>query len=86
MSDCPHCAAHLADDNGVYSHIKAKHGKAKARAFRQEHMPPREPSIGEELAEALLSARCGDEVPEHIALMFPSEISEARAAGRKDAA
>ena len=86
MIACPHCDRRpFADPNDAYNHIKAKHGASKAGRFRREYVPARvyerEPSIGEELAESLVAAACGEEVPEHIERMFPDEIAEARRQG-----
>jgi len=81
MSICPFCDAKAHDDNGVFQHIRAKHGKGKASAWRRRNMPERERSIGHELAEALLDASMGDPVPEHIEAMFPEHITYAREHG-----
>lgn len=79
---CPNCGRSFADDNAAYQHSKAKHSGKAARAFRQEvrreSRTEREPSAADELVDALLAAACGEDVPEHIELMFPDEIAEAR--------
>lgn len=79
---CPHCGRGFADINGAYSHVRAKHGKAAAARFRREHMSAEEhePSMGEQLVDAIAAAHAGEPVPEHIALMFPDEIAAARRA------
>lgn len=83
MIDCPHCDRTFGQANDAYQHIRVKHGGKKARTFRAEHLPQhlpenRERSIGEELGDAMLAAAMGEDVPEHIALMFPDEVAEAR--------
>lgn len=79
MISCPHCDRKFREANDVYNHIKMKHGgPAKARRFRRENMPEREPSIAEDLTDAMLAAACGEDVPEHIAMMFPDEIDDIR--------
>ncbi len=61
---CPHCRKTVADANALFQHVKAKHGPAAARVFRQ----PREASdsIASELVDALQSASR----PAHLVAMF----------------
>lgn len=79
---CGACKAGFGSDKAVRLHIGDAHPKAQSVGVyrRTSHVdgPDYEPSVGEELADALLAARCGESVPEHIALMFPDEIAEAR--------
>lgn len=64
---CPHCRKAVADENALFQHVKAKHGPAASRVFRQ----PRESgSIASELVDALQSG----ERPEHLVAMFPEEF------------
>jgi hypothetical protein len=69
---CPHCAASFTDENGRYQHAKAKHGKKAARELRPaiDH----EPSLGEELAEAIIAHRCGEPVADYLMEMFPESF------------
>lgn len=84
MIPCPHCDRTFDEANSAYQHIRAKHGGKKGRQFRARHViGTREPSIGSELADAMLSAAMGDDVPEHIAMMFPDEVADARRRGRE---
>jgi hypothetical protein len=80
IAPCPHCARSFRDQNACWQHIRAKHGRKAASAYRREHMPveEHEKSVGEELAEAIVAAQCGEPIPDHIALMFPDEIRRAR--------
>lgn len=79
MIPCPHCDRRpFSKPNDAFNHIKAKHGKGLARRFWREHMPEREQSIGEQLGDALIAAACGEDVPEHIAMMFPDDFDEVR--------
>lgn len=36
-AECPDCGKRCADRNGVYLHMKAKHGKRPAREYREQH-------------------------------------------------
>lgn len=65
---CPYCPRTLADANGLYSHVKAKHGKRKAYPFRV--VSEREPSMAE-MHVALIEARAmGEPVDPTLAEMF----------------
>lgn len=65
---CPHCAKPVADANALFQHVKAKHGPAAARVFRQ----PRQASdsVASELVDALQSG----ERPALLVAMFPEEF------------
>lgn len=65
---CPHCGRRAADENGLYCHVKAKHGRRAARPFRPE--PDREPSMGELVADAQLARAMGEPVEDWIAEGF----------------
>jgi hypothetical protein len=75
---CQHCGRPFADQNGCFSHIKAKHGKAAAKAFRRERMPEREMSLADELLAAIETMRDGGDPPSHIVAMFPQEFAGSR--------
>lgn len=66
---CPHCRKSVADSNALFQHVKAKHGPAAARVFRQ----PREESdsIASELVDAIQSG----ERPAHLVAMFPESFN-----------
>ena len=66
---CPHCRKAVADANALFQHVKAKHGPAAARVFRQ----PRESeqSVADELVEAIEAYAGGEAPPEHLLTMFP---------------
>lgn len=67
---CRVCEVTFADVNALYLHTKAKHGKKAARGI----LPPRELSLGEELAAAEIAWRCGEEPPAHLKAMFPESF------------
>lgn len=64
---CPHCRKAVPDANALFQHVKAKHGPASARVFRQ----PRESnSVASELVDALQSG----ERPAHRVDMLPESF------------
>ena len=66
---CPHCRKAIADEkNALYQHVKAKHGPAAARVFRQ---PRESESVASELVDAIQSG----ERPAHLVAMFPEEFA-----------
>jgi hypothetical protein len=76
---CPHCPRELGDENAAWQHIKKKHGGKGGGKFRAVVVANKKhESFADEVVEALMLAACGEEVAEHIALMFPDEIAEAR--------
>jgi hypothetical protein len=76
---CPHCGALFADRNDVYQHIKRRHGGKLARQYRPSVIEQRDPSLASELVDALVSAACGEPVPDYIEAMFPEDVADARA-------
>jgi len=69
---CEYCGKIVADTSALYQHTKAKHGRKAARGI----LPPREMSLGEELAEAQIAFAMGEAPPEHLLMMFPEAFSE----------
>lgn len=65
---CPHCERRFADRNGLYLHIKAKHGRKLAASLRPA--ANREPSMADLVIEAQLARIMGEPVDEDIAEMF----------------
>jgi hypothetical protein len=72
---CQHCAKRVATLNDLYQHAKVKHGKKAAREVRKL-MPPPEPSLGEELAEAVIAWRSEGIRPDsYLLAMFPDDFA-----------
>lgn len=71
---CEHCGRSFGSPSDIWQHTKAKHGKKAARAIR--HLVPiaREPSLAEELVEAIADFHAGAAPPEHLLTMFPDEF------------
>ncbi len=69
---CAHCDRTFPDTNSLWQHTKAKHGAKAAKAVR----PPRdrEPSLGEDLAEAISDARAGQSVEGYLLDMFRDQF------------
>ena len=67
MPICDHCGKPFREDNDLHNHLKAKHPRVKRAHLRRA----REQSFGEELADAITAFQCGEEPPEHLAMMFP---------------
>lgn len=65
---CPHCRKPVADANALFQHVKAKHGPAAARVFRQ---PRESESVASELVDAIQSG----ERPAHLVAMFPESFN-----------
>lgn len=74
---CAVCAKSLADENAVYQHMKRKHQGATHRKLRPPR-PEREPSMADELVDAMIAASCGESVPDYIEEMFSDEIAAVR--------
>jgi hypothetical protein len=65
---CPYCPRTLGDASGLYSHVKAKHGKRKAYPLRP--VPKREPSMADEVVAAIEARAVGEPVDPNLAEMF----------------
>lgn len=78
MSDkptCPQCGRWFNDVNGLRSHHIAKHRtREEARADRAKIRAEREPSMAEELVDAIENFAAGVKPPEHLAIMFPEHF------------
>jgi hypothetical protein len=68
---CAHCERAFDNVNSLYQHTKAKHGRKAAKGI----LPPSEPSLGEELSEALIAYACGEPVDDWIMDMFPDHFA-----------
>ncbi|SOR27183.1 conserved protein of unknown function [Methylorubrum extorquens] len=65
---CPHCDRAFGDPNGLYCHVKTKHGRKKAQAVRPA--PTVEPSMADLHVAALEARACGEPVDPDLAEMF----------------
>lgn len=72
---CPCCEREFGEENARYQHVKSKHGKKGVKLLPK---PPRELSLGEELAEAMIAYGAGEAVPDYLLSMFPEQFEEAR--------
>jgi hypothetical protein len=55
---CPECGKKLADKNGVYLHLKAKHGGKGSGAFKHQYEPDDE-SFADRAVQAEIDRACG---------------------------
>lgn len=71
---CPHCAKTFGDQNAVYTHAKAKHGRKLARALR----PVRddEPSMADLVIEGIQNRLMGPPNPDWLEAMFGEFIND----------
>ena len=69
---CPHCTKTFGDPNGLYSHVKAKHGKKAARPLKP--VSDREQSMGELVAGAQADRAMGLSVDPWIEEVFGDYI------------
>lgn len=53
---CPHCGKKLADKNGVFLHLKAKHGGKGAGAFKPDDD---DESFADRAVQAEIDRACG---------------------------
>lgn len=71
---CPHCTKKLADANGAYMHVKAKHhGKRNPFAPKTVNRPQREEhqSMADLFIEGELNRAMGNPNPEWLEEMLP---------------
>lgn len=52
---CPHCTSSFKDGNGLYSHVRAKHGKAKALEINHLRKSFNSPSAAGDEEESMAS-------------------------------
>lgn len=71
---CPHCPKTFVDQNAVYMHAKAKHGRKLARALR----PVRddEPSMADLVIEGIQNRLMGEPNPDWLEAMFGEVIDD----------
>ena len=71
---CPHCSKSFGDQNAVYMHAKAKHGRKVARALRPDRDD--DPSMADLVIEGIQNRLCGDPNPEWLEAMFGDVIDD----------
>ena len=79
---CSHCGRVCKDQHSMWQHTKAKHGPKAARAVRPPRRETEEPSLADELIEAIQGAYAGEPVPRHLFLMFRDQFPRAAKVAR----